>query len=132
MNVPILFGMLLSRPTMFNTMFFQWLNQSYNAGMNFGNKNSTCPYTDMDIFKGYLAAVASSVSVGVIMRALTNKAGLTKGATGKKLLILNTLVGASASAFASFCNTFFMRYAEIDKGIDVFEDAKLEKKVGIS
>lgn len=40
-NLPIIFGMLMSTPTPFNTMFYQWLNQTYNAGMNYGNRNAS-------------------------------------------------------------------------------------------
>ncbi len=41
MNMPIVCGMLLAAPTPFNTAFWQWANQTYNAGMNFGNRNAT-------------------------------------------------------------------------------------------
>lgn len=97
-NIPILCGILLSAPTMRNTIFFQWLNQSYNAGLNFGNKNSTCQYTNTDLLKGYFAAISSSVSVAMFLRIMT--AGATKRATGSKVLILNTMVGAAAGAIA--------------------------------
>lgn len=129
-NIPIVFGILCAPPTMKFTAFFQWLNQSYNAGLNFGNKNSTCEYSNMDLFKGYCAAIGSSVGVALTLRFLTQ--GITKRATGTKLLLLNTIVGGSAGACASFCNTMCMRYAEIEKGIDVCEDENLEKKLGIS
>lgn len=129
-NVPILLGIVASPPTMFNTIFFQWLNQSYNAGLNFGNKNSTCEYSNADLFKGYLAAVGSSICVAVTLRKLT--AGMTKTATGKKLLLLNTMVGGTAGATASFCNTYFMRMAEMEKGIDVYREETLHTKVGVS
>lgn len=129
-NIPILCGIVLSSPTMFNTILFQWLNQSYNAGLNYGNKNSTCEYTNTDLFKGYLAAVGSSIGVAVTLRKLT--AGMTATATGKKLLLLNTIVGGTAGGCASFCNTFFMRMAETQKGIDVFKDEDLTEKAGVS
>ena len=129
-NIPILCGIVLSAPTVRNTVFFQWLNQSYNAGLNFGNKNSTCTYTNTDLAQGYLAAVSSSITVGVILRKLT--AGLTQGATGKKLLLLNTLVGCTAGGCASFCNTACMRRAEVNKGIKVYQDENLENYAGIS
>lgn len=116
-NIPTFIGILLAPPTIFNTMLFQWINQSYNAGMNFGNKNTTCNYTNQDIAKGYMAAVSSALFVSVSLRKLT--AGLSVGATGTKLLALNTFVAATAGACASFCNTSFMRKAEIDKGIQV-------------
>ena len=129
-NVPIISAMFLSAPTMFNTAFWQAVNQSYNAGLNYGNKNSSCNYTNNDLLQGYGAAISSSIFVGLSLRKLT--ANMTKGATGKKLLLLNLLVGASASGSANFCNTLCMRYTEIAKGITVFSDEKLSQEVGIS
>ena len=115
---------------MFNTIFFQWLNQSYNAGLNFGNKNSSCAYTNLDMGKGYVCAVSSALTVAVGLRKLTG--GMTKTATGAKLLLLNTLVGGLAGGTASFCNTYCMRMAETEKGIDVFSDEQLQNKAGVS
>ena len=66
----------------------------------------------------------------MFLRILT--AGATKRATGSKLLMLNCMVGATAGGCASFCNTLCMRYAEIEKGIDICEDKELTKKIGIS
>ena len=40
-NLPIIFGMLMTPPTPLNTAFWQWINQTYNAGMNFGNRNAS-------------------------------------------------------------------------------------------
>jgi len=57
---------------------------------------------------------------------------LTKTASGKKLMLLNTFVSATAGACASFCNTAFMRKAEVDKGIQVCSDLNLENNVGVS
>jgi len=88
--------------------------------MNYGNKNSTCDYTSTDILQGYAAAASASVGVGLGLRALTS--GITKTATGKKLLVLNALIGGLAGGTASFVNTYMMRKAEMEKGIGVFED----------
>ena len=121
-NVPILCGMFLSPPTMFYTGLWQWINQSYNAGLNFGNKNSTCEYSTTDLLMGYGAASFSSIGMGLGLRKLTS--GLTKGASGKKLFFLNFIVGAGASGTANFFNTMCMRYVEISKGITVYKDAE--------
>ena len=86
--------------------------------MNFGNKNSSCKYTNSDIAGGYAAAVGSAILVASGLRKIT--APMTKSATGKKLMLLNTFVAASASGCASFCNTAFMRKAEDGKSIVVF------------
>jgi len=40
-------------------------------------------------------------------------ANVTKNAKGTKLLMLNAMVGAAASASAAYCNTTLMRQAEI-------------------
>lgn len=44
-NTPILFGVLMTKQTPLNIMFFQWMNQSYNAGLNYGNRNASSSYT---------------------------------------------------------------------------------------
>lgn len=76
--------------------------------------------------KGYVCAVGSALAVAITLRKLTG--GMTKTATGTKLLLLNTLVGGAAGGCASFCNTYCMRMAETEKGIDVFSDEALQTK----
>jgi Sideroflexins len=69
-NVPILFGMLLTPPTPVNIIFWQWFNQSFNAGLNYGNRNASSPYTTSDLLQGYSAAVGSSVSMALLLRKM--------------------------------------------------------------
>mmetsp|Transcript_13605 Transcript_13605/g.21286 ORF Transcript_13605/g.21286 Transcript_13605/m.21286 type:complete len:250 (-) Transcript_13605:23-772(-) len=130
MNVPILVGMICTAPTMRNTIMWNWINQTYNAGMNYGNKNNTSPYTNADLAKGYTAAVTSALSVAGGLRYLTR--GLAKGATGSKLILLNGFIGAFASSCAGFCNSYFMRQVELKKGIMCYSDKELTKEVGLS
>ena len=40
-NMPIMAGIILTPPTPMNSLFWQWLNQTYNAGLNYGNKNAS-------------------------------------------------------------------------------------------
>lgn len=129
-NVPIIGAMMLAPPTMLFTALSQATNQSYNAGLNYGNKNSTCNYTNADLAGGFFFAISSSVAVGLTLRKMTT--GMTKGATGSKMLFFNFLVGATASGAANFCNTMSMRYAEISKGIKIYEDPDLTKCIGVS
>jgi hypothetical protein len=82
------------------------------AGLNYANKNPSCTFTNEELAKGYFAAVGSSLIVAVTLRKMT--ANLSKGATGTKLLLLNTLVAGIASGSASFCNTTLMRQKEVD------------------
>ena len=44
-NLPIAFGMIITAPTPFNTVFWQWVNQTYNALLNYGNRNASSNYT---------------------------------------------------------------------------------------
>jgi hypothetical protein len=129
-NVPIIALMMLTKPTLGMTAFSQALNQSYNAGLNFGNKNSSCEYTNDDLLKGYAAALTSSVTISMMLRILFRP--LTKGASGNKLLVLNFIVSWGGSGSANFCNTLSMRYTEIKKGIAVYEDPDMTKQLGLS
>ena len=45
---------------------------------------------------------------------------MIRGVTGKRLLMLNCLVGTCAGSAAGFTNTYYMRAPEREKGIDVF------------
>ncbi len=68
-NVPLVFAVLFTKnqtPAMNAT--FQWLNQTYNAGMNYGNRNASCQYTMSDLGKGYLAATLTSVCIALYTR----------------------------------------------------------------
>ena len=114
-NIPILALVLLAPPTMFNTILAQWMNQSYNAALNYSYKNPSCDFTNKDIAQGYGAAVSSSIVVAVALRKMT--AGMTKTAKGSKLMCLNALVGAAAASSAGYINTSFMRQAEVKNGI---------------
>ncbi len=44
-NLPIIGAMMLAAPTPFNTIFWQWVNQTYNAGFNYGNRNASSTTT---------------------------------------------------------------------------------------
>ena len=80
MNVPIIAGMLISAPTAMNVVRWQFVNQTYNAGLNYGNRNASSEQTPLDLFKAYSVAVTSAITVGVSMRVAADI--LLKGRTG--------------------------------------------------
>lgn len=129
-NVPIVVFMLIAKPTFIGTAGIHFINQTYNAGLNYGNRNSSSRLTNQDLAKSYMAALTTSITIAIGLRALTLP--VTRGATGAKLVLLNAFVNGSANASANFVNTKCMRYKEIETGIDVFADEKLTKKVGVS
>jgi sideroflexin-5 len=79
-NIPIAAGMIFSSPTMFNTLFWQIANQTYNAVLNLGNANKSSPITTNDIMMSYFAAVGASCAAGYTIRKAT--AGLLAKAKG--------------------------------------------------
>jgi hypothetical protein len=118
-NMPIAFGMIVTAPTPFNTILWQWINQTYNATLNYGNRNASSNYTEKDIAKSYGAACVSSIAVALgIRKALEGK---TKHMKGSKLVIFNSISAFFACSTAGFLNAYFMRQTEMQTGIDVVD-----------
>ena len=107
MNTPIAFGMLFTAPTPFNTIFWQWINQTYNATLNYANRNASSSYTINDIAKSYICATGAAIGVGLgVRKALA--APLAK-AGGSRLVFLNALASFAAVGSSGFLNAFLMR-----------------------
>jgi hypothetical protein len=70
MGVPLTVGLTMAPPTRFNTMFWQWMNQTYFAGLNFGNRNASNIQTQMNIFLGFTASAVSGVVLALTLRSL--------------------------------------------------------------
>lgn len=114
-NLPIIFGILMTAPTPFNTALWQWINQTYNAGMNYGNRNASSDQTVGDILAGYAAAASSSVTVALTLRYLSQN--FTKNLKGGSVVLANSGISYFAMATAGFLNTYCMRRAERQKGV---------------
>jgi tricarboxylate carrier len=117
-NLPIVFGLICTKQTWANIIFWQWLNQTYNAGWNFSNRNASAPFSNKDLGVAYGAAVGSSVSVACLARYLSNKFVKASGSLTKQRLV-NACVSTAAMSVAGFMNLFFIRQNELTKGIDV-------------
>jgi len=85
----------------------QLVNQTYNAGINYGNRNASSEYTKTDLGRGYCAAVATSVGIALISRTMMAKT-LSK-MSGPKLVLTNALLNYFAAAFAGAANCMLMR-----------------------
>nr|XP_006013348.2 PREDICTED: sideroflexin-5 [Latimeria chalumnae] len=73
-GTPIVVGLLLPNQTLASTVFWQWLNQSHNACVNYANRNATKPTPTSKFIQGYLGAVTSAVSIAVGLNLLVWKA----------------------------------------------------------
>ena len=73
-NFPIVFAVLFIRnqTPIFNAGM-QVLNQTYNAGINYGNRNASSTYTTKDLGRGYLGAVSVSVAIALFTRTIFSK-----------------------------------------------------------
>ena len=130
MNVPIAFGMIITAPTPFNTILWQWINQTYNASLNYGNRNASSNYTTQDIMKGYTGACIASIGTALLIRK--GLSGYTKSMTGAKLIVMNSISAFFACSTAGSLNAYMMRFAELEKGIDVVDPNDPETVIGKS
>ncbi|KAK6174322.1 hypothetical protein SNE40_017625 [Patella caerulea] len=124
---PMVVGLLLPNPSLGSIVFWQWLNQSHNACVNYANRNASKPTPTSRFIMGYVGAVTSAVSIAVGLKSLIKKASRFSPAT--KLLI-QRFVPFPAVATASTCNVILMRNNELSEGIEVVD--KDGKVVGTS
>ncbi|XP_041697386.1 sideroflexin-5 isoform X2 [Coregonus clupeaformis] len=80
-GTPIVVGLLLPNQTVVSTIFWQWLNQSHNACVNYSNRNATKPTPTSTFLQGYFGAVTSAVSLAVGLNVLIQKANRLSPAT---------------------------------------------------
>nr|XP_046163038.1 sideroflexin-5-like isoform X3 [Oncorhynchus gorbuscha] len=96
-GTPIVVGLLLPNQTVVSTIFWQWLNQSHNACVNYSNRNAT--------------------KVG--LNVLIQKANRLSPATR---MIIQRLIPFPAVASANICNVGLMRHNELSEGVDVLDE----------
>ncbi|XP_064304878.1 sideroflexin-5 isoform X4 [Phalacrocorax carbo] len=112
-------GLLLPNQTLASTVFWQWLNQSHNACVNYANRNATKPSPTSKFIQGYLGAVISAVSIAVGLNVLVQRANKFTPSTR---LLIQRFVPFPAVASANICNVVLMRHTELEEGIDVLDN----------
>lgn len=126
MNIPIIGAMMLSAPTPFNTIFWQWFNQTYNAGFNYGNRNASSETNVTQIVQSYTLAVVSSITCAMAIRKASVLVIGTE-ATGLAVTVANSVVNYSAICVSSGLNVFFIRSGEKETGISVLDPDTMEE-----
>jgi len=124
---PKIVGLLLPNPSMTTVVFWQWLNQSHNACVNYANRNATKPTPLKRFLMGYTGAVTTAVSVAVGLNLVLRRASRF-GERSK--YIISRFIPYPAVSFASTCNVILMRNNELSEGIDVTD--KSNNVVGTS
>ncbi len=124
-NLPITAGMLLSGPGAAQ-VFWQWANQSYNAGFNYANRNASVPMDTKALALSYGVAtgVACGMSFGLgkVVQGLQGRMGGAAGAAQPlSLKLLTRGLPWLSVATAGMANVLAMRYKEGLEGITVYD-----------
>ena len=106
-SVPITVGMLGPAPGIFCTVFWQWANQSVNAGVNICNAAETT-VTQQELLAGYVAATGGCVGICLGLQAVLARYALPAPVTVYPSVALGNIL-----------NTLVMRRKELEVGIRV-------------
>lgn len=115
------------------TACVHFCNQTYNAAINYANRNASNPVEPLRLVEGYAGAVATSLSIGLTATFLTKRV-TARGGGGLAAGIIRSTLPFLASAMAGASNVFLMRRNELTTGVDVFDDSgrDLGKSVEVS
>ncbi|XP_029943056.1 sideroflexin-5-like isoform X2 [Salarias fasciatus] len=117
-GTPVVVGLLLPNQTLLSTVFWQWLNQSHNACVNYCNRNASRPAPFSKFFLGYLGAVSSAVSIAVGLNVLLQR---SSSFSPPRRLLVQRFIPFPAVASANVCNVVLMRHSELSEGISVVD-----------
>lgn len=95
----------------------QLVNQTYNAGMNYGNRNASSSYTINDLMRGYLGAVVTSMTIALVSRKMLAKR--LADLSGARLILAGAGLNYIAAALAGATNVTLMRFKELQEGINI-------------
>ncbi|CAI2369335.1 unnamed protein product [Moneuplotes crassus] len=120
-NIPIGFGLLLCEQTVAAIIFWQCINQTYNAVLNYSNRNASSNSDTKGLLKAYCAAVICSITIGLLVKALLSPYfAYFEGSTQH---FFSFLISLSACGSAGVANVLIMRASEMKEGI-ALTDAK--------
>lgn len=114
-NLVICAGLLRPGASLVWSGFFQWLNQSYNAGVNFANRSSGDVSTER-LAAAYCAATGSALAVGTGLQMLGTRLG---GGGARVAELVRLTVPALAVATGAVINVLLTRAHELERGVPV-------------
>ena len=125
MGIPILYGFLLSSPTTFNIVFWQWINQTFSAGVNYANRNASSNLDTKGILVSYTAAWWASIGIGLGTKKVLEP--YSKKVKGSGSLFINFFISLAAVGSAGFINLLIMRSREMKEGIMLVDHEGIER-----
>jgi hypothetical protein len=110
-GTPIIVGMLMAGTNPWANVFWQWLNQSHNAAVNFANRNASAKVTNTDLAVSYGVAVGTAVGIKLTADRVVQR--LQMPALGRFAPFL-------AVASANVVNVGMMRKGELTQGMYIY------------
>lgn len=120
-NMLITGTMLQFYKTIPQVIFWQWVNQSYNAFVNFTNRNANSVVTKKQLISAYIMATASALLTAIFLKLYWAK---------NSNVNLQRYIPFFAVAASNFVNIPLMRQNEIINGVDIFDEN--DRKIGVS
>lgn len=119
-NVLVCAGLVMPNPSVGATIFWQWINQSYNIALNHANRNASNTMTNEQIAISYVTAVTVSCSVALGMRKLVDTAFATFRESVKNSIRM--FIPFTAVSIAGVANVCIMRRNEMKDGIQIKDE----------
>lgn len=119
-NLIITAGMLTWYKTTQGTVFWQVINQSFNAIVNYTNRSGDKPISTSRLATSFAIATGSATATALLLNSLTKKMPPIAG----------RFVPFAAVAAANCVNLPFMRSTEIEEGIQLLNEK--DEKIGHS
>ena len=120
MNMSITGAMMTFYKTTPAVIFWQWLNQSFNAVVNYTNRSGDAPIPKSTLLLAYVSATGAALGVGLGLNAMVKSLPPIAG----------RFVPFAAVATANCVNIPLMRQSELKNGIPVMDENG--GKLGIS
>ncbi|KAA0149328.1 hypothetical protein FNF29_06033 [Cafeteria roenbergensis] len=134
-NIPVAGGMVLAKATA-PQLFWQGVNQSYNSGFNYANRNATVDVKTSELAMSFGLAVTVACGSAFLGGKLAARIAANPAVGSTTKSIVSRVVPWFAVAAAGSFNALAMRYKEAIDGVEVRDHTGevrgVSKKAGVN